>query len=70
MFFAGLLSLGLRPMRLPALRQTRLLSVRANRAFLWVVALIALDALLGSWLYGGYIQALGRMLVDIETHML
>ena len=39
------------------------------RRLLWIVALIALDALLGSWLYGGYIQALGRMLVDIETHI-
>jgi hypothetical protein len=66
MFFAGLLSL-CQPTRLPALRQARLLL--ANRAFLWVVALIALDASLGSWFYGGYIQALGRMLVDIETHI-
>ena len=40
------------------------------RRLLWVVALIALDALLGSWLYGGgYTQAIGRMLVDIETHI-
>jgi hypothetical protein len=54
MFFAGALSLGLRPKRLPIW-------------VLWAAALIALDAaLLGSWLYGGYTQALGRMLVDVE----
>ena len=54
MFVAGALSLGLRPKRLPTW-------------VLWAAALIALDAaLLGSWLYGGYTQALGRMLVDIE----
>jgi energy-converting hydrogenase Eha subunit G len=46
-----------------------LLSVAGNHWLLWVVALIALDASVGSWLYGGYMQALGRMLVDIETHM-
>ena len=68
MFFAGLLSLGLPPTQLPALRQARLLPMRR---LLWVVALIALDALLGSWLYvGGYTQAIGRMLVDIETHLM
>jgi hypothetical protein len=39
------------------------------RRLVWVVALIALDASLGSWFYGGYTQALGRMLVDIETHI-
>jgi hypothetical protein len=62
MFFAGLLSLGLPPTQLP-----RLLPMRR---LLWIVALIALDALLGSWLYGGgYTQAIGRMLVDIETQM-
>ena len=41
------------------------------RRLLWVVELIALDALLGSWLYvGGHTQAIGRMLVDIETHLM
>jgi hypothetical protein len=54
MFFARALSLSLRPKRLPTW-------------VLWAAALIALDAaLLGSCLYGGYTQALGRMLVDIE----
>ena len=55
MFFAGALSLGLRPKRLPTW-------------VLWAAALIALDAaLLGSWLYGGYTQALGQKLVYIEN---
>jgi len=67
MFFAGLLSLGLPPTQLPALRQARL----PMRRLLWVVALIALDALLGSWFIGGgYTQAIGRMLVDIEMHLM
>ena len=33
----------------------------------WVVALIALDASLGFWLYGSYTQALGQKLVYIEN---
>lgn len=68
MFFAGLLSLGLPSTQLPALRQATLLPMRR---LLWVVALIALDALLGFWLIGGgYTQAIGRMLVDIEMHLM
>src|ERR1039458_893841 len=52
-FFAGLLSLRLPPTRL--------------RWLLWGVALIAVDASLGLWIYGGYTQALGQKLVYIEN---